>query len=110
KNGKLVLTIGAMNIESINSVLAGRIPFGRPLQLASKKAVVQLEPAETFSYDIEDDAIVIKLPAAAAREFVQIVPPKRGEYYLATAPDLVIRIVPSEIKDETGRRVIRVIG
>lgn len=105
-----VLEVGANAVESLARVLAGRIGAGEHFQVIGPEQTAWFEPAEGQRCDIEvdDDGVTVRLTPEVARRCQETLRAERGDY---TVPglELVIRVVPSEIRDADGE-VTEVIG
>ena len=107
---QLVLTFGANGVRDLRVVLPGRLPHDRPLVVASGTHVVTLESGDCCSWQVKGPTeITIRLTRAAVEELAEVLVPARGTYRLKGFPELVLVVVPSEIKDPKGN-VVEVIG
>ncbi len=104
------IRIGALEMRSIAAVLPGRLPHGRDLSISGRSSMLVFHPGEASGLAVEDeDVYVMSLSDAACAEVVGTLRPERGEYRFAELPDLVIEVVPTEIRAQNGD-VVEVIG
>jgi hypothetical protein len=98
-------------VEDFRALLRGRIGFGRDLQLVGRKPSVTFSPTDQFSWKsgVEKE-VMIGFPKKASESMATSPNPIRGDYRIQQLPDLVIRVIPTEIKDGTGTKVVEVIG
>lgn len=106
----LVITIGANAVVDLQALLRGRIPFSRPFLVRSANAAVRFLPAPALNISREDETLTVELTADAARMLADRLRPQRGDYPFPNGAALVVRVVPTEIKDSTGKNVEKVIG
>ena len=104
------MTMGANAIELLRLLLRGRIAFGRAFAIHAPKCVLRFEPGEKSSCENGEKGWVLTLTVESAEHLADRLQVKRGEYRLPELPEIVIRVVPSEIKDPTGKTVVEVIG
>jgi suppressor of fused len=109
KDQKLELVFGASSVDAVKALLRGRILHGRRLLVRSSKGQVGFEPGPKVSWKEDQGLFVVELSPSTAEEFVNCLKPQRGLYTAPSARDIVIRIVPSDIKDHEGK-VLRTIG
>ncbi|MNI29405.1 Suppressor of fused protein (SUFU) [compost metagenome] len=104
-----VLTMGAKQAEMVARLLGARLLKGKELSLTSQKLHVVLEPAEEISFKEGEGVVRISLSEAAVRELSSALRPLEGEYKLAAAKGLIIRVNKTYIKDQDGQ-VVETIG
>jgi hypothetical protein len=109
------VTLGAAYADAISRLIRGRTLHGRPFSLHGRdKAVVQVafEPADRAEVvmDEPNKRLVVKLSPAAARELAEKLRPQRGVFELTELPSLHVEITPTQIRDESGKTVLRTIG
>ncbi len=105
----VTLQVGAIAVEDLVALLEGRIPFDRDFSLMGRGTIVSFRPAETAGFGIDTMELAIDTTPDLAREIVEVVKPARGVYRFSTFPQLVIEILPTEIKDQEGQ-VTHVVG
>lgn len=103
-------TMGARVVEDLVSLLKGRTLHGRPLLLKGDSTQVKLVPGDSFALQTTDGKVQLTLPLALCNEICSTLKTQRGVYTFKTAPQLSIRIKPSEIKSPDGKTVVNVIG
>ena len=108
-SGTLHLTVGALIVSQLKTLLRYRIPYGRPLAIVGNTDSVRFEPANTCSWEIGDKSLTVRLTSEAARELSASLAPKKGLYSTARFPGLQLTVEPSSIKDAAGK-VVETIG
>ncbi len=103
------VSLGARAVLSLLRLLPGRLPYGKPLTLASRTHAVRFEPGAFPSWHPEEDGLVITLPPGSCESLCRALEGKRGTYRWDPLPGLELVVLPSEIKDAEGK-VVRVIG
>lgn len=98
----LLLTIGALLVEDLRTVLPGRVPFDRPLLLRLDQDVARLERGETVGWLAEEEGTTLTLTPLAARQIASTLKAQAGDYTFSEAPGVTVRVVPTEIKDRHG--------
>ena len=89
--GALVITFGANSVADFRSILPGRLPLGRDFLLAAEGRAVTFKLADRVHWTATSEAeLTLSLPADVARALAAAVNPKRGDYVVASAPDLTI--------------------
>lgn len=102
---ELTITLGANMARDFGAILAGRIPFGEMLVIAGGKKPVVFEPGDPVSWSDDGTLFHVSLPAAAAREAEEGVPPRAGTWRLPSAPGLIFEVEKSYIRDPHGNMV-----
>ena len=105
----MIWEVGALYVDSIRRGLKGRIPFARPFHLCGRERTIHMLPGEPVAVTTTDNALTLTLSPAVAAEMLSTLQPRRGDYRWGKLPDLVIRVVPTEIKGD-GDKVVDVIG
>jgi suppressor of fused len=109
-NGTVTLTFGAHAAPRIARVLAARLPFGRNLLVDAADGGTGFLPGERLEVtDLGDGYVEVQLPPAVLTELTDVLRPTAGTYRLTSAPDLVVRIVKSQIRNQDGT-VVNEIG
>jgi hypothetical protein len=110
EGGRLVLIIGANGVRDFKAVLPGRIPHQQGLNVVSKEGRMTFEPAQECHWQLDNEgALHVHLSARAAEELAETVVAKAGEYFIPSFPQLVFRVIKSEIKDAAGK-IVETIG
>ena len=103
------VTFGANAAERISRVLQTRLPFGRGLLLQAQDNCVAFRPGEHLMItDVGDGLLEIQTPAAVLLELAHLLQPVAGTYRLASAPELVVQITKSQIRDQDGAIVAEI--
>ncbi len=108
-----ILEIGAVAVPSLQIGLRGRLPFGRNFTLQGQEMSVVLEPLpaeEPPSAEIDDDgSLILGLAAEDALQLADDLAAQAGDYAIPEMPELILRVVPSQIQGPDGH-VIRTVG
>lgn len=104
-----VLTMGAKQADMVARLLSARLLKGKELSLTSRNLQVILELAEETGFQEAEGSVRISLNEAAVKEFSSVVRPIEGEYKLAAAKELLVRVNKTYIKDQDGQ-VVDTIG
>ena len=111
--GGFELTLAAISLANLDRLLHGRIRFGRGFLVQAGDAPsqkVRFEPGAAPGVELRDGVLTVSLTAEAALELRRaLAPGKRGEYRVASLPELAIQVVPTEVKDGQGT-VVKVVG
>lgn len=111
RSPQTVITVGAGQIAELRTQLVGRIPFQRPFSVIGPEYGMNVTPGDRVSATIaEQKRLELVLSPKAAADLAAALKPIRGEYTVPAAPELVIHVVPTEIRDAEGKRVTQVIG
>lgn len=102
-------TIGELDASAIGLVLPGRVPFGQSLIIKGSDHLVSLLPGNSNGLALEDGRLKITLDTRGAMALAEMLQQRRGEFNIQELPTLTVKVVPSEIRDRTGK-VIDVIG
>lgn len=109
ENGRLTIELGAMHVESILTMLRGRVEKKRQFDIIDvgdeKFTTLCIEYADEPMYDDSDkDFARLKLPMDVLKEIQAIVRPHAGTYVCSSMP-LQFLVLRSEIKDCNGKIV-----
>ncbi|WNS42872.1 suppressor of fused domain protein [Paenibacillus sp. MMS20-IR301] len=104
-----VLTMGAKQAEMAARLLSARLLKGRELSLTSRELHVVLELGEETGFKEGEKSVRISLSEEAVRELSSVLRPVQGEYKLAAAKELIVRVNKTYIKDQDGQ-VVETIG
>ncbi|MEO3743665.1 suppressor of fused domain protein [Plantactinospora sp. B5E13] len=103
------VTVGANAAERISRVLAARLPFGHGLFLQARESAISFRPSDRFAVTDNGNGLVsIDVPPAVRAELTDVLRPVAGTYRLAGAPELVVEIVVSRIRDQEGNVVAEI--
>ncbi|MEE6261323.1 suppressor of fused domain protein [Plantactinospora sonchi] len=101
--------VGANAADRISRVLAARLPFDRGVILQSRDSAVSFRPGDRFAVtDTGDGLVALDVPPAVLAELTDVLRPVAGTYRLASAPELVVEIVMSRIRDQEGNVVAEI--
>jgi suppressor of fused-like protein len=105
----LELVIGAMVVDDLKMMLAGRIAFGREFTVVSPERQLALHPAQQSAWRIDRETLHIQVSPELRGELEATLQPVAGVYECPTLPGLVFKVVPTNIKDGDGK-VVRKMG
>jgi suppressor of fused len=105
----LELHLGALVIRGLAPMLAARLPHGHDFRLSAPERSVCFRPAKVASWKLKDQVLTICLTPSLVEAIQQTLVPKRGTYSWDGLERFILKIVPSEIKDSSGK-VVEVIG
>jgi len=109
-SGILTLSIAANIAGDVKMMFKGRLGHGNSFLIHGPAKSIAFEPAEVPGWRTDDNGLpVISAGRQFVDEFLRKVEPRRGIYRFESFPNLMLEIVPTEIKDADGK-VIRVIG
>jgi hypothetical protein len=109
---RITLVLGASGVSDFQALLRGRTAFGRVFRVVGPDAILTIVPAEEFECKRTkmEKNTEMRLSLTAAKALAHALQPRRGDYHVPALPHLTVRVVPSEIRDDTGTKVIEVIG
>lgn len=110
RRGRVALTIGAHPAPSVAALLAGRLPYGRPLTVAGTRRLVTFVPGAEFAARAENDTLTLTLAPETVAELTELLRPRRTSVTLDTAPDLTVHIEQSQIRDPATGAVVDTVG
>ncbi|GAA1377076.1 suppressor of fused domain protein [Catellatospora chokoriensis] len=109
EDGVTTLTVGANAATRIGRVLAARLPFDRELYLAGPESGVRIRPGTRLALAQEADGLLdLQITPEVLAELAGLLRPVAGVHRLAAAPELTVRIVRSQIRDQSGAVVAEV--
>ncbi|WP_196279472.1 suppressor of fused domain protein [Catellatospora vulcania] len=109
QDGATTVTVGANAAARIGRVLAARLPFGRDLYVIGPESGVHILPGEQVTTSQEGDGpLDLQLTPEVLAELTGLLRPVAGVHRLAAAPELTVRIVRSQIRDQSGAVVAEV--
>jgi hypothetical protein len=103
------ITVGALAAEPVARMMRRRLLFKQALVLISGETRVMFKPAESASWEVNDDGLVISVTPDLAKAIASELQPRAGRYSFALLPGVAIHVEKTEIKDAAGK-VVRVIG
>jgi hypothetical protein len=101
--------LGANAVPDLLRALRGRLLHDRDFILHGDNQYVTLRPGEQNAWNFDSETLTLTLTPALCREMCDGVQPRRGTYTWLAFPELLLEIVPTEIKDADGK-VIEVVG
>lgn len=101
--------LSANGINDLKNFLPTRISLGRSLSLVSRKASVRFETGLPGQMMEEGTCLVIKLTPRDALALSERLRSKEGVYQMPGHPNLTLRVVKSEIRNDRGE-IIDVVG
>jgi suppressor of fused-like protein len=106
------LVLGASGVGNIQGLLRGRIPFERTFHIVGPDLTVVFSAADQFRFDTNaaEKTVNISLTVRMAEELAGAIRPLRGDYHAISVPNLSIQVVPTNILDDRGEKVVEVIG
>jgi hypothetical protein len=104
-----ILTIGALGVEGLKRMLAGRLPYERSCWMHGSDLEVLFRPAKQAGWEETDDGPAIDLSKEALNVVIKGLKAERGEYSWSEVPRLTVVVEPSEIKNSDGK-VVKVVG
>lgn len=105
-DGQCEITIDALAIPDVVSILPTRTNHGRDLVLYDKESVVKFVPAEKYSFDEDDDGLVLNVTSDDVKQLIAILKPKEGVYEIIR---FRVRVEKIPIRDQEGN-VVEVVG
>ncbi|MEV4754693.1 suppressor of fused domain protein [Micromonospora sp. NPDC049559] len=104
------LVVGAHIAERVGQTLLGRLPFDRQLDLRGPDGAVLFRPGAAFEgTERENGWLELVLPAPVLDGLVEVLVPRAGARPVPGAPNLVVEIEVSRIRDEDGN-VVQTVG
>lgn len=114
EENRIVLTLGALGIEELRTVIPGRLRFDRTFAMIStqdREVGVILESGsevELLPPTPPDRHPTLTLPPEVVTAFAERVQPKQGRYELS--PRLTVVVKKTDIKSSDGTRVTHSVG
>lgn len=109
RDNKVHVTLGAHGVPDLRAMLTGQVSGGGSCALIGEKQVIAFESDHSNGWSTEKGILTIKVSPKLLSQVLETLKPQRGEYSWPLLPNLVIHVVPSEIKDRHGE-VIKTIG
>ena len=104
-----VLTLGALQIPELLTLLPLRLPFGRDFELIGHEITVWFANSERCSVAETDEGVGIYLNKEALEELCEILKIKAGEYILNNFKGLIFEVEKTLIRDSSGN-VVETLG
>lgn len=95
--------IGALWIDSVRRGVKGRLLHGRPFDLIGENSVLKLVPGDRAGLKLRENELSLIVPPSLAKEILSTLQPRRGEYRFPSLPGFVLKVAPTEIKDQQGQ-------
>ena len=80
-----------------------------PCAVLGEKNIVHFAPAQDNAFHISDNELTLEISPALREEIRRTLKIERGEYRWDALPNLVLEVVPTEIKDQQGN-IVAVFG
>lgn len=109
QDGMIRVRISANAVDDVKSMIDGKLLGGEPFSVFGKGQTIRFEPSEQCRCREVKQTLVIETTPALAREMSGTLKTKRGTYQWSAISDLVLEVVPTEIKDQDGN-VLRTVG
>lgn len=103
------ITMGALQVVELVSILPYRIPYQRPLHMVGQKCQLAIMPSEANGYRTDGDNLILNLSPRSATELGTVLVPQEGLYEFPSFPELRIQVKKTHIKDKDGK-VVQTIG
>jgi suppressor of fused-like protein len=104
------VAIGANSVLQFAAVLPSRLRHGRALRLVSQHFVVSFEAGDKQGWVLQEpNVLAVRIAPQDAAQMCASLQPRSGIMAVPGVPNLMLRIVPSIIRDQRGN-VIRTIG
>jgi hypothetical protein len=97
------ISIGAIAVEDLLTLLSLRLPFGRDLEVVDSEKSLQFLPATANSVTEEGGALIIRLTDESVHEFCRTLKTQEGTYVLGGLDGVRWRVQKSTIKDSAGK-------
>jgi hypothetical protein len=105
----LTWEIGALWVESMLRGVKGRLLHQRNFDLIGQDNIVHLLPSGNAGVQLQETELTLRVTPGLAKEMLATLQPKHGEYRFPSLPDLVLNVVPTEIKGQKGE-ITEVVG
>lgn len=106
---KHVITLGALQVAEIVTILPLRLRFGRSLALSGEKVHVLFEQMDDVCIREDQSVLKVGFPEVAWRSLLNVLKPIKGLYSVPELPHLVIEVQVTQITDQDGQ-VERTVG
>jgi suppressor of fused len=103
-----VLGVAANALDDLKCMMRGRLAFGRPAIIHWPGGAVELTAGEATRVREDEEGTTLVL-APTDRAAILDIPAKRGDYPLPSGK-AVVQVIPVEIRDGEGKRVVKTIG
>lgn len=102
---RVVVTMGANPAREMSGILPGRIPHGRALVLCSKDQTIDISPGGSSGWSIEGTRLKVSLTSTQAVDLAARLASGVGSFKLGGLSGVVFEVVPSIIRDTSGKVV-----
>lgn len=106
---KDVITLGALQVAEIVTILPLRLRFGRSLALIGKESRVLFEQMDEVYIREDQNVLKVGFPEMAWMPLLNVLKPIKGLYSVQELPHLVIEVQATQITDQDGQ-VERTVG
>lgn len=108
---KLSFRLAANAVEDFLAMVRLRIGAGKSFVVIGKGTALVFAPGEETKWSAEEEGFVtIDVSPTLQLELMNTVVVKRGVYRFDSCPNFTLEVVPTEIKDGEGKKVVRVVG
>lgn len=108
EDGAPAVTLGAMAVPSLRTLLSGRVARGQEAWLRGPEAMLVLRPGEIWAHAKDGDRMVITMPRAAASRLSESLAERAGTYMDEDFPGLTIVVQETVVTDQKGEEVGRI--
>ena len=105
----LKVKIGATAARDVVKLLKARLTHSKPFVTYGPKHGIVFQPDPQNSWTFDQTLAVLSLSPAMVQQMLESLKAERGIYQWPSMPDVVVEVVPTEIKDQKGN-IVRVIG
>jgi hypothetical protein len=106
---KHVITLGALQVAEIATILPLRLRFGRSLALVGKELNVLFEQMEDVCIREDQNVLKVGFPEVAWMPLLNVLKPIEGLYSVPELPHLIIEVQVTQITHQDGQ-VERTVG
>jgi suppressor of fused len=109
RDNSLLITLGATAARDIIKLLQSRLLHGKPFSVYGQQHSMLFELATENNWRVEGTLAIVRLSGASIADMLEALKAERGDYRCSTMPNVLVRVVPSEIKGQDGKTV-RIVG
>lgn len=107
-DGGPAVTVGAIAVPSLRTLLSGRVARGQAAWLRGPDATLVLRPGETWTHVRDGDRLVLTMPSAAASRLSASLAERVGTYMVEDLPGLTFVVQETVVTDQKGEEVGRI--